>query len=157
MKNPSSDKKEEIEKLFQTHVYKVQLLTYFSKILHFESQRFDKKIRHLHTTQPLILDKSMNDGETTLLDLIGESQASYEYQTPLIDSNNLTSLFEDKLLHDIISQLSAKQKEILYLLYIEGLTETEIAHKLTITKQAVNKTKKQTLKKIRENYQQGGN
>ncbi|WP_342558163.1 sigma factor-like helix-turn-helix DNA-binding protein [Metasolibacillus sp. FSL K6-0083] len=66
-----------------------------------------------------------------------------------------TFLFEDKLLHDIISKLSAKQKEILYLLYIEGIPEIEIAHKLAITKQAVNKTKNQTLKKIRKNYQQG--
>ena len=158
MGNPSPDKKEEIEKLFQTHVYKVQLLTYFSKILHFESQRFDKKIRHLHTTQPLILDKNMDDGETTLLDLIGETQTSYEYRSlgsTLTDPNNLTSLFDDKLLHDIISKLSAKQKEILYLLYIEGIPEIEIAHKLAITKQAVNKTKNQTLKKIRKNYQQG--
>lgn len=151
MENPSPDKKEEIEKLFQVHVYKVQLLTYFSKILQFESQRFDKKIRHLHTTQPLILDKNI---------AIGETQVSYEYKQlnlTTIDSNNLTSLFEDKLLYKIISKLSDKQKEILYLLYIQELTETEIAQKLSITKQAVNKVKNQTLKKIRENYQKGGN
>lgn len=157
MENPSLNKKEEIEKMFQIHVYKIQLLTYFSKILHFESQRFDKKIRHLHKTQALILDKNIDDGETTFLDLIGESQACYNYCSTLIDSNNLTSLFEDKLLHDIISKLSTKQKKILYLLYIEGLTEIEIANKLAITKQAVNKTKNQTLKKIKENYKYGGN
>lgn len=111
MENPSLNKKEEIEKMFQIHVYKIQLLTYFSKILHFESQRFDKKIRHLHKTQALILDKNIDDGETTFLDLIGESQACYNYCSTLIDSNNLTSLFEDKLLHDIISKLSTKQKK----------------------------------------------
>ena len=59
-----------IEKLFQIHVRKIQLLSYFSKVLHFESQKYDKKIRHMNSVNQLILDKNVNEGEGTVLDLI---------------------------------------------------------------------------------------
>lgn len=152
--HPSQHKKDMIEKLFQIHVRKIQLLTYFSKTLHFEAQKFDKKIRHLSQTNPLILDRNVNNREGISLDFIEESQFLYEYNS-LVNSYDLEFIFEDKHLYKIISELSTKQKKILYLLYVDGLTEIEIAQRLNITKQAVNKTKHQTLKKIKKDYKKG--
>lgn len=107
-----------IEKLFQIHVRKVQLLSSFSKILHFESQKFDKKIKRMNSVNQLILDKSMNGGEGTILNLIeGELFDELEIST-LVSSNDLAFAFEDKRLYKIVSKLSAKQKDILYLLFI---------------------------------------
>lgn len=154
VEHPSQHKKDMIEKLFQIHVRKIQLLTYFAKILHFEAQKFDKKMRHLSQTNPLVLDRNVNDGEGIILDFIGESHTLYEYESP-INSHDIEFIFEDKYLYQVISKLSTKQKEILYLLYINGLTEIEVAQRLNITKQAVNKTKNQTLKKIKKDYENG--
>ena len=157
VEDPSQLKKDRIENLFQIHARKIQLLTYFSKVLHFESQKFDKKKRQLARNYALILDKSVNDGEETVLDFIGETQPSSEFSfSSPINSHDLEFHLEDKHLYKIISKLSVKQKEILYLLYVESFTEIEVAQKLAITKQAVNKTKNQTLKKIRRDYKQGG-
>lgn len=154
--DPSKQKKDIIESLFQVHVRKVQLLTYFSKILHFESQRFDMKVRKLHQTNPLILDKGINDEEGSIVHLIGEETPAYELSF-VSDTHpyNFTNIFEDEALYRTISKLSERQKEVLYLLYVEELTEIEVAQKLGITKQAVNKTKNQSLKKIKQDYEEG--
>lgn len=157
LKQPSQDKKDMLENLFQIHVRKVQLLTYFSKTLHFESQRFDKKNQQLHRIHPLILDKNIAEGDETILDFIGESQTSDETPSASMTPYELADIFEDKHLYQIVSKLSTRQKEILYLLYVENLTETEVSQKLNITKQSVNKTKKQSLKKIKNNYKKEQN
>lgn len=151
LEQPSAYKKDIIENLFQIHVRKVQLLSYFSKILHFESQKYDKKIRHMNSVNQLILDKNVNGGEGTVLDLI-EGEQPFEQ---LEFSTDLELVFEDKLLYKIVSSLSPRQKDILHLLYVEGLTEIETAQRLGVTKQSINKTKNQTLKKIKLDYKKG--
>lgn len=151
LEQPSAYKKDMIEKLFQIHVRKIQLLSYFSKILHFESQKYDKKIRHINNVNQLILDKNVNDGEGTVLELIEGEQPFDELEF----STDLELVFEDKHLYKIVSNLSSRQKDVLLLLYVEGLTEIEAAQRLGVTKQSINKTKNQTLKKIKQDYKKG--
>ncbi|MCM3759151.1 sigma-70 family RNA polymerase sigma factor [Sporosarcina aquimarina] len=153
LKHPNKYKKDKIEELFQIHVRKIQLLTYFSKILNFEAKRYDRNIKQLYYDAPLILDKSTHEG-CSGIDLVRENHSVYELDISIPTSSyNLAAVCEDKRLYKIISKLSTRQKEILYLLYIEGLTEYEIAQKLVISKQSVNKTKNQTLKKIKQDYE----
>lgn len=154
LEQPSAYKKEMIEKLFQIHVRKIQLLSYFSKVLYYESQKYDKKIRHMNSVNQLILDKNVNEGEGTVLDLIEGEQSldELEFSTP-VSSYDLELVFEDKHLYEIVSSLSPRQKDVLHLLFVEGLTESEAAQRLGVTKQSINKTKNQTLKKIKQNYQ----
>lgn len=156
LEQPSTCKKEMIEKLFQIHVRKIQLLSYFSKVLHFESQKYDKKIRHMNSVNQLILDKNVNDGERTILDLIEDEQSfdELEFSIP-VSSYDLELVFEDKHLYKIVSSLSPRQKNILHLIFVERLTENEAAQRLGVTKQSINKTKNQILKKIKRDYQKG--
>lgn len=153
LEQPTTHKKYTLEKLFQIHVRKVQLLSYFSKVLHFESQKYDKKIRHVNSVNQLILDKNVNDGGSHFRDLIGSERPfdEFKFATP-IGSEDLELVFEDKQLYEIVSKLSAKQKEVIYLIFVEDLTEDEVAQRLVITKQAVNKTKNQVLRKIKRDY-----
>lgn len=146
LEHPSNYKKEIIERLFQIHVRKIQLLSYFSKTLYFESQKYDKKIRHINSVSQLDFEKNLIEGESLVLDLIGRIP---------VNSHNLEFIFEDKHLYEIVSSLSPVQKSVLHLLFVEELTETEAANRLGVTKQAINKTKNKTLKKIKKNYQQG--
>jgi len=156
LERPSTYKKEMLEKLFQIHVRKMQLLSYFSKVLHFESQKYDKKIRHMNSVNQLILDKNVNDGEGMVLDLVEGEQPfdELEFLTP-VSSYDLEFVFEDKHLYEIVSNLSPKQKNVLHLLFVDGLTEIEAAQRLDVTKQSINKTKNQALKKIKQDYIKG--
>lgn len=153
LENSTPEKKELIEKHFKIHVKKIQIFSYFSKILYFESQRFDKKIRKISTKNPLILDKDFDDSNTSPLDLIkSERNDNYFENVISIDFRKMENLFEDKTLYKIVSNLSLKQKEILYSIYVKGLTEDAVATQLSVTKQAINKTKNKALKKIRQEY-----
>lgn len=122
------------------HVKKVQLLSYFSKTLHFEAQKFDKRVRQISNNYPLEkLSESSN--------LAQQFDISVSWK-----SNELEELFEDQKLHNIVAKLSPKQKEILYLLYVMNMNESMVAQKLNISQQAVNKMKINTLAKIKRNY-----
>lgn len=57
----------------------------------------------------------------------------------------------DKIILDkLLNELTEKQKYIIQKLYIEGYSAAELAKELNISKQAVNKTKKVSLMKIRK-------
>ncbi|MGE7844129.1 sigma factor-like helix-turn-helix DNA-binding protein [Lysinibacillus sp. NPDC093712] len=153
LEKPTARKKELIEKLFKIHGRKIQLLSYFSQTLIFESQKFDKKIRQNSKLNQLILDKNV-DGGSKLLDLIPDEQNlhDFEFSTP-VESCKLEIIFEDKQLYEIVSRLSAKQKEILYLLFVKDWTEGELALALGVSIQAINKIKNQALRKIKKEYE----
>ena len=153
LENPSSQIKDTLEKMFKIHVRKIQLLSYFSRILHFESQRYDKKIRYQNSLYQLILDKESNEGDVRIIDMIPDDSISDEFEvTSSTDAAHLESFFEDEKLYSIVSNLTQRQKDIIYALFIDNQTESEVAERLNITKQAVNKVKNQTLKKIKRDY-----
>lgn len=153
LENPTTQTKDSIEKLFNIHVRKLQLLSYFSRILYFESQRYDKKIRRNNNLYQLVLDKDMNDGEGRIVDLIqGETIGENLELTASTDFTYLETIFEDKQLHNIVLNLNQKQKDLIHSLFVENRTEEEVAKKLGVTKQAVNKAKNQALKKIKQEY-----
>ncbi|MGE7839075.1 sigma factor-like helix-turn-helix DNA-binding protein [Viridibacillus arvi] len=147
---PTAAKREIIEKRFEYHAKKIHVFSYFTKILLYESRRFDIKNRRLANQNLLVLDKDIDDSNESLLDLL-ESR-SIEEDSDYFTYTTLEETIEDKHLHSIVSSLSVKQKEILYLIYIKNLDEETIAVRLDITKQAVNKTKNKALKQIKDKY-----
>lgn len=62
-------------------------------------------------------------------------------------------IFETKIqLIQLIKPLTTIQKEVLYLKYFYGYSDSEIFHKLHITRQAVNRTKNRALEELRKLY-----
>ena len=45
LKNPTLDNKEELDRQFKKHFYMVRCLSYFLKMVYYESRHFDKKQR----------------------------------------------------------------------------------------------------------------
>lgn len=154
LENPTTHTRDTIEKLFKIHVRKIQLLSYFSRVLYFESQRYDKKIRHNNRVNQLTLDNDINDGENKFIDLIPDESirddSEWIYSTEFA---HLEVIFEDKQLYNIVSKLGQKKKHILHSIFVDNLTEEEVSKKLGISKQAVNKAKNQAFQKIRQEYQ----
>ena len=153
LENPNIQTKDTLEKMFKIHVRKIQLISYFSRILHFESQRYDKKNRHHNNFYQLVLDKASNEGDIRMIDMIPDESISDDFEvTSSTDAAHLESFFEDEKLYSIVSNLTQRQKDIIHALFIENQTESEVAERLGVTKQAVNKVKNQTLKKIKREY-----
>jgi RNA polymerase sigma factor (sigma-70 family) len=148
--HPTEENKLIIETHFTTYVKKIKILTYFSKVLHFEAQRFDKKIRNLSNSNFQYTDGLKED--TVLYEALPSNHDRSPFDAQLKNAQQLENLFEDKHLYTIISDLNPKNKKLLYLLFVIGMSESEVASHLGITKQAVNKRKKDVLQKIREKY-----
>lgn len=153
LENHAPHTRDTIEKLFKIHVRKIQLLSYFSRVLYFESQKYDKKIRDHNQVNQLTLDSDINDGENKLIDLVPDESIDDESEWMYSDFAHLEVILEDKQLYNIVSKLSPKKKYILHAIFIDNLTEEEVSRKLGISKQAVNKAKNQAFQKIRLEYQ----
>lgn len=67
---PTEENKEIIEERFKIHAKKIKILTYFSKVLFFEAQRFDKKLRSESTKSPLIVDNENVSEDTLFLNVV---------------------------------------------------------------------------------------
>lgn len=141
LNNPSDFNKQKIEDAFKVHAMKIRFLSYFSKVIFFEAQRFDKKIRAAHLLPLLETDEDENTSNSIHL-IYTENKEDKK--------DELVDYFEDERLYDIISNLSEDNRKILYWLYVSELNEAQVAKKLGVTKQVVNKRKNNLLKRIRK-------
>lgn len=64
------------------------------------------------------------------------------------------SLEEKYELHDILSCLTNHQREVIRLFYFQGLSDQVIGQMLHTTRQAVNRTRNDALRKLRQIYKQ---
>lgn len=142
LENPTESNKNKIESYFKLHVIKLKLLSYFSRVLFYEAQRFDKKIRAT-ATLPFLDGDNIETTASSDLNL---------YEMEINDHSSLENHFENERLFNLISNLKDSNKQLLYLLYVKDLDETQAANFLGITKQAVNKRKNTLLKNIRRIY-----
>lgn len=142
LKNPTDTNKEKVEEAFRLYAMKIKILSYFSKALFFEAQRFDKKMRR-HNAVPLLENDEVIDDRNNQ-DLIYAEEGNSE-------NLSLEDFFENESLYNVITNLNDSNKKLLYLLYVKDLNEAQVASKLGITKQAVNKRKNNLLKKIKKN------
>lgn len=132
LEDPAPYKRDTIERLFKIHVRKIQLLSYFSRVLYFESQRYDKKIRHNNRVNQLTLDNDINNGENKFIDLIPDESIDDDSEWIHSDFTHLEVIFEDRQLYNIVSNLGPKKKYILHSIFVDNLTEEEISKKLGI-------------------------
>lgn len=149
LQNPSQEKKDFLEEQFKNFVIKIKAISYFSKVLYFEAQRFDKRLRDNSKRGILILDNEeinddiqFNESNNMLLETVEQ----------FLGDTNIEDFILDEKLFDIVSTLSDKNKELLNLLFVSDLDEKEIAIQLGISQQAVNKRKNSILTKIRKLY-----
>lgn len=118
LENSTDLNKFRLEQSFRRHVRKIQLLNYFSKVLHFEGQRFDMKVRQYSARNQLILDKPIDEGET-IINLLPHPLIKEDMENEYFSKTNvLEDLFEDETIVEVVSSLSEKQKKILKLIFL---------------------------------------
>lgn len=148
LQNPSQAKKDLIEEQFKIFFTKIKIISYFSRVLYFEAQRFDKKLRDISNQASLILDNDDMNEEI----LFNEESMIQETFENFFNDSNIEDFIDDEKLFNIVSNLSENNKTLLNLLFIKGLDEKEISIHLGVSQQAVNKRKKNLLNKIRKLY-----
>lgn len=142
IENPSKANKVKLDKQFQKYFYLIRCISYFIKVIHFESKHFDKKQRKRNELFQLTLDKTDENGHR-VVELLSEDNIN-EYL-----GYRLEDLVEDPNLYSSIQSLTDRQKTLLNLIFIERMKDTEIAKLLGVSQQAITKSKKRVLTKLR--------
>jgi RNA polymerase sigma-B factor len=84
------------------------------------------------------LDTTTDDGDLSLLDIIGG------------EDKTMRLLDERLSLAGAMSSLDSREQNLLYLRFIEGLSQTEIADRLEISQMHVSRLLRRTLKLLRQ-------
>lgn len=100
-------------------------------------------------------DESFSKHEIQFSSLIGGENENYENFHEFIDFESALDVIHEKEmlykeLNFIIESLSSKDKELLFALFEDGLTELDYARKINVTQQAISKKKLKILKKIKK-------
>jgi RNA polymerase sigma-B factor len=90
------------------------------------------------------LDTTTEDGDLSLLDIVGGEDKTLK-------------LLDDRLsLAGAMSTLDSREQNLLYLRFIEGLSQTEIADRLNISQMHVSRLLRKTLNSLRHNLAETG-
>lgn len=149
IRDPNEKNKRKLDELFKAHYFKIRFTSYLSKTIYFNAVNYDKKTKLFSERNQLTLDKPVTQGDgTTMIDIITDHEKMS--QDFCIKSPNIEDHITDLMLYRGVEKLTDNQRELLSLLYVYGLTNTEIASILNKTPQAVSRSHKRALKKLKE-------
>lgn len=143
----SAESKELLNKRFVQFYYEVRMISYLSKIIHYEAKKFDANIRKHNQRYMLILDNSVKEYEqvhTQIDELFSTKESSPIY--------HLEDFIQNPKLASAIKKLTRREKEVLYWSFIEEMKDIEIAAKFQVSQQAISKTKNKALLKLRREF-----
>lgn len=147
---PTEEKKQYLQAEFNKFCLHIKMLSYFSKSIHFFAQNFDKKNRERNKKSTLTLADS--DDHKSLQNIPDEQTLSMEVS---FDVEHVADYFENATLYEMISKLTAHQKKILYLFYVQSKSDKEISAILGVSIQTVNKQRNAILTKLKGGLKDG--
>ena len=153
--NPTNVSKKKLDDTFREYYFKIRFTNYLSKAIYFNAINFDKKVNLFLDRNKSILDSQLKEGDNlTLIDYL-VSKEWQEGQEVWIDSSNIADHLTSHSLYKAIHLLTENQRQLLNLAYIYDLNDSEIAIYLNKSQQAVSRSHKKALKKLREIIENG--
>ena len=153
--NPTNLSKKKLDDTFREYYFKIRFTNYLSTAIYFNAINYDKKVNLFLERNKTILDGQLNDGDSvTLIDYLA-SKEWQEGQEVWIDSTNIADHLTSYTLFNAIQLLTENQRQLLNLAYIYDLNDSEIAIYLNKSQQAVSRSHKKALKKLREIIENG--
>lgn len=144
--DPNETNKKRLNESYIKYEKQLIALKYLRKVVVFEAKRFDSKIRKRNAKQ-LSFDAKFDD-ELTFFDILKDEKAESNFNEML--ERKLEEAFVDARISSEILSMTDRQQEIIYGLYVKDLTEVVLAERLGITQQAVSKTHRKVIKKLRK-------
>ena len=145
--NPTDIAKKRLDDAFREFYFNIRFTTYLSQSIYFNAINFDKKAKLFSGRNLLILDRPLREGQDkSFLDLLS-SPGDHEF---VIDSAQIEDHLACDSLYEGIQQLTPTQRQVLNFAYVYGLSDSEIASLQHKSQQAVSKSHKQALRKLRE-------
>ena len=127
---------------FRQHFFEYRFISYLTTYFYYESVQYDKKIRKRNEKEITTLDSPIEDG-ITLKDTIAAKEELYA------NKGSFKDLLTNDLLVQSFKKLSSQQQEVLNYYYVQGYKEKEISEVLGISQQAVSKSKRKAIDKLK--------
>lgn len=146
--NPTDILKKKLDDIFREFYFKIRFTTYLSQVIYFNAINYDKKIKLFLDRNISILDRPLkNDREGTMIDRLSSAvwQDGQE-----ISSSNISDHLTCPSLFIGTQLLTENQRQLLSLAYVHGFSDSEIAAYLKKSQQAVSRSHRKALKKLRE-------
>jgi RNA polymerase sigma factor (sigma-70 family) len=147
---PTARNKELLDLSFKKFYKELRVFSYLNKTIYYESKNLDKKFRIHRDRYQLILDKPLSgkdESMVSIIDMLVDETAMTEFEE--IPSIHLGDYFQNTIISNSVKNLTAKQKQILFLSFVENLQDKDIARILNVSQQAISKTKNTALVKVR--------
>lgn len=132
--------------------FALRFLKYIHSLIKYAAIDYYRSQRKYQERYPLLLDAPQADGERTRKNRLAESAAIRECEEP---GGGLMDHIGDIDLFMALQKLSPRQLQILNILICEQKNDIEIAQKLRISQQAVNKSKLTALRSLRTSIREG--
>lgn len=154
---PTSVNKKKLDEEFKRFYFNIRFTAFLSSTLYFNAINYDKRHRKLSNRYQLTLDQSIGDEEEerTFKDLIEDSNSNLTIDD-ILDSTDIKDYVTEPSLVQAINKLTPKQKEVIDLAYVKGLSDTEIAKRLGKSQQGISKLHKKALKRIHDSIEENG-
>jgi RNA polymerase sigma factor (sigma-70 family) len=137
-----------LDQAFKAFYFNIRFTSFISSALYFNAINYDKRYRRVQNRYPITVDCSVGEEDgTTFKDMIKDPNADIKIDDCL-KSESILDHLEDLALCEAVERLTEKQREILDLAYVKGLSDTEIGLLLNKSQQAVSKTHKKGLQNI---------
>lgn len=135
---------------FSDHLFKVCMLSYINKSITYKSLDIKNKRRKLNQREKLILNTTSDEFAEEVINTIPDSNSESPYERYIYNNViNFQEIFINKKILRAINSLTYRQKEVLYMFYVIEKSDKDIAAELSVSTQAINKTRLTALRKIR--------
>ncbi|WP_157796253.1 sigma-70 family RNA polymerase sigma factor [Bacillus xiapuensis] len=152
----NKDIRKKIDTEFKKFYFQIRFTTFISDTLYYNAINYDKRIRKIAQRHPLIINKPVGEEDgNTLEDVLMDPYAEIKIED-LLQSSSIEDYIVDSVLYEALKELPPKQKQVIDLAYVKGLSNTEISKRLGKTQQAVSKLHKKALEKINKTIIQKG-
>lgn len=149
IKNPSDQNRKILDNAFKKHYRKIKIITYVSKLIHFFSIDYDKKIVKYKRRNTLTLDDTQ---ETNIKSrkIEGNSTEADEINKNFFENEHIMhSITDEKLLY-LLKALSPKQLDIIDLKYRLCYSNKEIAKIMGLSQQTVSYNLRAAIKALKK-------
>ncbi|BAH46565.1 hypothetical protein BBR47_55880 [Brevibacillus brevis NBRC 100599] len=141
-----TQRNDELDSRFQEFYGEVRFTKFISSLIRFTA--IELAVRNQKTSN---VCQPTDEIERVIDSLVSDPDKSERE-----DNSEWEDVLSDKRILDAVQALTENEQEILTLLYLRNLKEAEAASLLGVSQQAVSKTKKRALLKLRKQLEGGG-
>lgn len=146
---PTTKNKEAVNESFRTFYMELRLVKYLSQLIHFYSIDVSKRYRRHFARHSYVMDQPLSDDHSLYLHDVLESKDPSVESLVTEGGQHLEEVIESPALYKQFLKLSNKQKQVLNLYFVDGLSHKVIAKRLGSTPQNVSQIATRALLKLR--------